>query len=239
MTPLINASVGMLGVVLTFCALSLSASVNSIPAILSNWYGDNKRPRVDVTVNGITRSWLYDTGACRTCISTSKFFKWFGTNLPRSVSPSSPSQKLRDAGGNSLGFRGVYSIPLTILGKTVLHEVWVCDKITDLIIGVDFIQIHKLAYDCTSRSVHWNNEPHAPVLTLREETTFEPLTTTLINTKFLGRFDTIAPKIVSVFSIDDELIQGGPALVNVSESGLCTIAVTNCAPYPITLNAVL
>ena len=134
-----------------------------------------------------------------------------------------------------MGFHVVYYIPLTILGKTVLHEVWVCDKITDLITGVDFIQIHKLAYDCTSRSVHWNNEPHAPVLTLREETTFEPLTTTLINTKFLGRFDTIAPKIVSVFSIDDELIQGGPALVNVSESGLCTIAVTNCAPYPITL----
>ena len=36
MTPLINTSVGMLGVVMTFCALSLIASVNTIPAILSN-----------------------------------------------------------------------------------------------------------------------------------------------------------------------------------------------------------
>ena len=163
------------------------------------------------------------------------FFKWFSTSLPRSVSPSSPMQKLKDAGGNSLGFRGVYAIPLTIMGKTVTHEVWVCDKVTDLIIGVDFIQIHKLAYDCTSRSVHWNSEPHAPVLTLREETVFEPLTTTLVTTKFLGKRDKTSPQIVSVFSIDDDLIQGGPALVNVLENGLCTIAVTNCAPYPITI----
>ena len=121
------------------------------------------------------------------------------------------------------------------MGKTVMHEVWVCDKITDLIIGVDFIQIHKLAYDCTSRSVHWNNEPHAPVLTLREETTFEPLTTTLISTKFLGKFEKNTTQIVSIFSIEDEFIQGGPALVYVSDSGLCTVAVTNCAPYPIQL----
>ena len=77
---------------------------------------------MNVTVNGITRSWLYNNGACRTCMSTKRFFKWFGTSLPRYVSPSSPLLKLRDAGGHSLGFRGVYSIPLTIMGKTVMHE---------------------------------------------------------------------------------------------------------------------
>ena len=129
MTPLINASVGMVGgVVLLFCTFSIAASAKSIPSVLSNWYVDNKRPRVDVTVIGITKSWLYDTGACLTCISTKTFFKWFKTSLPQSVSPSSPLQNLRDAGGNSLGFRGVYSIPLTFLGKTIMHEVWVWTK---------------------------------------------------------------------------------------------------------------
>ena len=138
----------------------------------------------------------------------------------------------------SLRFRirpRLYKIPLTIMGKTVVHEVWVCDKITDLIIGVDFIQTFKLAYDCTSRSVHWNSEPHAPVLTLREETTFQPLTTSVITTKFLGKFDKLTPQIVSVFSVEDDLIQGGPALVYVSDTAMCTITVMNCAPYPITL----
>ena len=124
MTPLINASVGMLGFALIFCALSFVTTVNAIPSILSNWYGDNKRPRVNVTVKGINSSWLYDNGACRTCISTKKNFKWFGTCLPWSVSTSSPLMNLRDAGGNSLGFRGVYNIPLTIMGKTLIHEVW-------------------------------------------------------------------------------------------------------------------
>ena len=100
-----------------------------------------------MTVNGIPKSWLYDTGASRTCISTNTFFKWLRTSLPQSVGPKYPLQNLRDACGNSLGFRGVYSIPLTILGKTVMHKVCVCDKINDLIVGIDFILTHKLAYD--------------------------------------------------------------------------------------------
>ena len=128
-----------------------------------------------MAVNGISKSWLYDTGACRTCLSTDNFFEWFKTSLPWSVGPKSPSQNLRDAEGNSLGFCGIYSIPLTFMGKTVMHNVWVCDKITDLLIGIDFIQTQKLAYDCVSRSVHWSNQPHFPVLTLQAETTFEPL----------------------------------------------------------------
>ena len=37
------------------------------------------------------------------------------------------------------------------------------------------------------------------------------------------------------FSIDDELIQGEPALVKMSDAGLCTVAVMNCAPYLITI----
>ena len=35
--------------------------------------------------------------------------------------------------------------------------------------------------------------------------------------------------------IDDEFIQGGPALVKVSDTGLCNVAVTNCALYPFTI----
>ena len=38
-----------------------------------------------------------------------------------------------------------------------------------------------------------------------------------------------------IFSVDDELIKGGPALITVSEDNLCTIAVTNCAPYAFTI----
>ena len=68
---------------------------------MSNWYGHNKQPRVDVDVNGVKRSWLYDTGECRTCINTSYYLKWFKKCLPRSVGPKLAAQNLRDASGNS------------------------------------------------------------------------------------------------------------------------------------------
>ena len=129
-----------------------------------------------------------------------------------------------------MGFHGIYSIPLTILGKTVMHHVWVCDEITDLNVSIDFNQAHK--YDCLSRSVHCDNQPHAPNLNLKAVTTFEPLTTTLITTTFLGKTEPSAPHVASILLVEDELIQGGPALVTVTNGGLCTVAVTSCTPYP-------
>ena len=116
-----------------------------------------------------------------------------------------------------------------------MQEVRVCDKIPDFIIDADFIQKHKLAYHLFFRSVHWYNEPHAPVLTLQAETTFEPLKTMLITTKLYGQSVPFAHHVASIFSFEDRLIQGGPSLVSVSDDGLCTVAVQNYVSYLITI----
>ena len=75
---------------------------------------------------------------------------------------------------------------LQILGKTFVHKVWVCNKINDLIIGADFINSNHLQYDTLSRSIHFRNKPHAPILSLTEITSFEALTTTIVKIKFSG-----------------------------------------------------
>ena len=69
---------------------------------------------------------------------------------------------------------------LLILGKTFTHKVWVYNKINDLIIGAYFINSHHLQYDTLSRPIRFQNKPHAPILSLREVTHFEALTTTII-----------------------------------------------------------
>ena len=92
-----------------------------------------------------------------------------------------------------------------------------------------------MMYDCLSILVHWANQPRALVLTLQAETTFEPLTNTLITAKFLGKTEPSAPHMASTLSVEDEIIQGGNALVTVTNEGLCTVAVTNCATYRITI----
>jgi hypothetical protein len=40
---------------------------------MANYYGDNIRPRVDVKLNNVTHSWLYDTGAAKSCMNTKTF----------------------------------------------------------------------------------------------------------------------------------------------------------------------
>jgi hypothetical protein len=95
---------------------------------------------------------------------------------------------------------------------------------------------YHLSYDTLSRSVHWRNLSHQPVLSLQKETRFAPLSTQIIKAKFNGHTEAFAPHIATIFSDQTKLIQGGPALVSISNDGFCTIAVTNCAPYEICLN---
>ena len=74
------------------------------------------------------------------------------------------------------------------------------------------------------------------MLSLQKETKFLPLTTQLVKIKFHRQTEAFAPHIATIFSDQTKLLQGGPALISITDDGFCTIAVTNCAPYEITLN---
>ena len=235
MNPLISTSQKLISTILSICAVSI-ATIKNVPTLMANYYGDNVRPRVDVTLSKTTQSWLYDTGAARSCMNTAAFCKLFPGKYFKSKLRDSKTTNLRDAGGNSLGLYGIFTVPLTILGRTFNHEIWVCDKITDSIIGADIINKYHLSYDTLSRSVHWRNLTHQPVLSLQKETKFLPLTTQLVKTKFHGQTEAFAPHIATIFSDQTKLLQGGPALISITDDGFCTIAVTNCAPCEITLN---
>ena len=244
MTPLIETcnsiktcSSKFFAILMSFCsAILVVSSINiHLAKFMASLNGDTSRPRVNVTVNGIEKSWLYDTGAARTCISTAMFHTLFPHGISRTVSANVPSLNLQDAGGNSLGLYGIFTIDFLIMGKTIQHEIWVCDKITDHIIGYDFIKKHNLAFDTMSEQVHWYRQPHPSVLSLSHETNFPALTTTVIKTRFNGHATPFAPHIATIGSTKSRFLQGGPALVNISDDGFCTVAITNCAPYDIDL----
>ena len=138
MNPLIHTSQNLISTIVSLCAISI-ATIKNVPSLMANYYGDPVRPRVDVKLNKITQSWLYDTGASRSCMNPKAFHELFPNKVLNSKSRNSNSTNLRDAGGNSLGLYGIFTLPLTILGKTIEHEISICDKITDSIIGADFI----------------------------------------------------------------------------------------------------
>ena len=178
-------------------------------------------------------SWLYDTGAAKTCISTTQFQTLFPNGYQDFFHKHKTTSGLQDAGGNSLQLMGIVPMHLTILGKTILHNVWICDKINDAIIGSDLINKFLLQYDTLSHSVHWRNKGHSPILALQQLTTFPALATKIVKTKFHGHIDKFAPQIATIQCKQQKLLQGGPALIKITDDGFCTIAITNCAPYDI------
>ena len=180
-------------------------------------------------------SWLYDTGAARSCISTDQFHLLFpeGCREFFHSKHTTTGTGLQDAGGHSLQLYGIVPITLTILGKTIRHNIWICNRINDSIIGIDLINQFNLQYDTLSKSVHWRNKSHKPVLTLSQTTNFPALATKIVKTKFHGQTDTSLPHIATISCQTNKYLQGGPALVKITDDGFCTIAITNCAPFDI------
>ena len=220
---------------MTICSISTAFVKNVCANIIPKIAGDgDARPRVSVSINNTNMNWLYDTGAARSCISTKQFHSLFPNGGQERFRPKKPTDwGLLDAGGNSLGLYGVLPMTLNVLGKTFQHDIWVCDHINDSIMGIDLINRFHLQYDTLSQSVHWRNQSHLPVLALQHETLFPALTTKVIKTKFHGKTNHSCVHIATINCKEQKYIQGGPALVKISDDGFCTIAVTNCAPYDI------
>ena len=220
---------------MTICSISTTFVKNVCANIIPKITGDgDARPRINVSINNNNMSWLYDTGAAKSCISTKQFHSLFPNGYQeRFRSKKSPNCGLLDAGGNSLGLYGVLPMTLNILGKTVQHDIWVCDHINDSIMGIDLINKFHLQYDTLSQSVHWRNQSHLPVLALQQLTLFPALTTKIVKTKFHGKINASLVHIATINCKQQKYIQGGPALIKITDDGFCTVAITNCAPYDI------
>jgi len=73
--------------------------------------GDKIRPRVTARAGGKMFSWLFDTGASATCMTSTSFHAAFPNQKPRKV------QNVQDceaASGNKMNSLGIYKIELLI-----------------------------------------------------------------------------------------------------------------------------
>ena len=147
MTPLTNASATMCQLILSLCSVSI-ATINNFPNIMTCFNGDySTRPRLDITVNGQTKSWLYITGASRTCISLTECNELYLQNSQRTIKSQHCNDNLHGTSGTSLGLHGIFYLPLKIMNRTILHEVYVCKQVTDRIMGIDFNKKYHLQFD--------------------------------------------------------------------------------------------
>jgi hypothetical protein len=217
---------------MNLCSISI-ATINAFSADIMNLNGDEdaKRPYVKAKVNGYGRSFLYDTGASRTCMRLETFNKLFPKGHPNKLFTNSITRDLYDASGNSLGLCGVYLVSFEILGKKFDHEVRVLKHVTDDIIGIDLIHKQQLLYDPIDREVYRRDDKSKSVLSMASETFLPALTKKIVKVNFNGEIKPNTVHIATVFSPESNLIQGGPALVAIDDNNQCYIEIANCAPY--------
>ena len=128
-------------------------------------------------------TFLYDTGAQISCLSTRTF-----RQIPIEYRPRKLNIHLNASGANGgrLKILGCYMLDVTILGKRIQHPFFVCDlKKNQAILGVDIIRRLGLCFDAVSNVPYFSNPPPvAKAARLAKEVYLPPRSGTLcpINT---------------------------------------------------------
>ncbi len=87
MAPLIDAPIVIPQLILNLCAVSIT-TCNKFSNQMTPFNGEKIRPRVTARAGGKTFSWLFDTGASATCMTSSSFHAAFPNAKPQKVQNS-------------------------------------------------------------------------------------------------------------------------------------------------------
>jgi hypothetical protein len=105
----------------------------------------SRRPFISVnTLPGATTTWLYDTGAEVSVMEQREFRK---IPIEKRHKKKLVTMKISSASKNALNATGIFEMPVTVMGKTVKHDIIVVQNINfNAIMGVDLIKHLGLVY---------------------------------------------------------------------------------------------
>jgi hypothetical protein len=200
----------------------------------SRYEGDN-RPRVKVTQNNIEHSFLYDTGAQRSCMPFKAFKRIYGTTKLKKK--PEPDLKIKDAGGNDLGYKGTYLVPMQILGRKIMHDLVILEHVQDQILGIDFIKQHTMSYNSLQEKCFWETPPiDSGILRAQERLFIDALSSRKIKLKCVNEENSKIGQsntMIATISTPHSLITGPPGLIQFDKEGTAYAVVQNCSPYAI------
>ena len=152
------------------------------------------RPYVPVKMFQSHIQALYDSGADVSCLSEKEFRK-----IPVQLRPKAEphtNTTCKSASGQNLQVKGIYKIPISIMGKEILHPFRVMVNLNEtMILGSDFIHQHLLAYDPSVQKLYWQdqNEWVYGVATTKHVVTIPPMTNQLLPVQCLSDKGTAIP----------------------------------------------
>ena len=192
--------------------------------------GVHERPRINVTVNNQSRSWLFDTGSSVTCMPPTIFKDTFQNKLPKKVTQHAA---FKSADGGLMKVLGAYTIPMTIRGHCYEQTVYVLDSLKDCIIGVDFMHIHKARYDPEHRRIQFKNSV-IEAIAASKEITVPAFSSKVIKASFQGLRVPDAHSVVTIAAPLHHHLTGSPQWVSLSGYNTCSVVIDN--PSPVDIN---
>jgi hypothetical protein len=213
---------------------SINSFSNTAVNVLSKGFKQtDPRPRIPITIDGVTLEVLFDTGAQVNCL-TSNTFNRFLPHLAKLGRQPNPG-RVNGAGNNQLGLNAIHKWPVTCNGKVTLQEFWICENLDDNIVGIPFMNAFGLAYNAVERRVMNVSHMAPKTLTLANDLVIEPHQTRVVRAYVHGDVPAFATTIATIGNPDHPLLFGGPALTDVDNYNFCTIAITNAGPQQVVM----
>jgi hypothetical protein len=192
------------------------------------------RPFVELQVcKNATRA-LYDSGADISCISDKEFRKIPVTQRPAKIG-SGADRRYISAGGEPLDVKGVFNLPVTVLGRQVRHPFRVIRNLHEpVILGADFINQQHLGYNPCSKEVHWAGPGEEDSeIKVSSVSVIPEFSSRAVSVKTnLGRRSQV---VAEIFCENWPHLTGGPGLVETDEEGRCVVELFNTGPEPVFL----
>jgi len=122
---------------------------------------------VIVQIGPTTMAALYNSGADISCMSEAEFRKIPVDSRLKKILTQSKGPCL-SAGGTPLTITGIYSLPVSLLGRKTDHPFRVIKGLNEsVILGADFINKHLLLYDPKFKRVQWRHENEWAILAIK------------------------------------------------------------------------
>ena len=148
----------------------------------------SKRPFLKCTLPGINEPipFLYDTGAACSLVNRQVFRRFPTSQRPRKIPISI---KARSASGNALKIDGCYLFKIQVLGKSVVHPIFVCQNLKSNILGQDFIKYHGLSFNAQTNQPYFAEPEETVKATLSKSVFLPPRSATMaeVNVNSLGQ----------------------------------------------------
>ena len=197
-------------------------------------YTGEERPRVKVTQRDIEMSFLYDTGAQRSCMPFKAFKRIYGSTNVKKINAN---LNIRDAGGNDLGYKGTYLLPIQLMGKRIMHDMVILENLQDNIIGIDCIHKHFLGYSSVRQSPIWETPPiDSGTLKTTERVFVDALSSRVIKVKcqdVQGQNFGQNTSMIATIDTPHTLLTGPPGLIKFNNEGIAFTVLQNCGPFGI------